>query len=190
MKILGTESVPARPTQLKQITLACYACLCFTTADYLLQGNEKRSNIACLPFETICHRLIRKKFPFLFLSFPDSYFVGPSSSVRAKLEPRGVLSNADVRGLFFWSFRASTHVSPRGKSSWKLRLFLKNYSWYYRNTRIVDSQKTKEDFGLFQIKIMPRFCAVFSTASLKPYANLRLSFRELMTATLPYRSVP
>ena len=131
-----------------------------------------------------------RKPPFLFLSFPDSYFVGSSSSVRAKLEPRGVISNADVRGLFFWSFRASTHVSPRGKSSWKLRLFLKNYSWYYRNTRIVDSQKTTEDFGLFQIKIMPRFCDVFSTASLKPYANLRLSFRELMTATLPYSSVP
>ena len=121
-----------------------------------------------------------RKLPFLFLSFPDSYFVGSSSSVRAKLEPHGV----------FWSFRASTHVSPRGKSSWKLRLFLKNYSWYYRNTRIVDSQKITEDFGLFQIKIMPRFCDVFSTASLKPYANLRLSFREPMTATLPYSSVP
>ena len=131
-----------------------------------------------------------RKPPFLFLSFPDSYFVGSSSSVRAKLEPHGVISNADVRGLFFWSFRASTHVSPRGKSSWKLRLFLKNYSWYYRNTRIVDSQKTKEDFGLFQIKIMPRFCAVFSTASLKPNANLRLSFHEPMTATLPYSSFP
>ena len=131
-----------------------------------------------------------RKPPFLFLSFPDSYFVGPSSSVRAKLELHGVISNANVRGLFLWSFRASTYVSPRGKSSWKLRLFLKNYSWYYRNTRIVDSQKTKEDFGLFQIKIMPRFCDVFSTASLKPYANLRLSFREPMTATLPYSSVP
>ena len=132
----------------------------------------------------------KRKPPFLFLSFPDSYFVGPSSSVRAKLELHGVISNANVRGLFLWSFRASTYVSPRGKSSWKLRLFLKNYSWYYRNTRIVDSQKTTEDFGLFQIKIMPRFCAVFSTASLKPYANLRLSFREPMTATLPYSSVP
>ena len=86
--------------------------------------------------------------------------------------------------------RASTHVSPREKSCWKLRLFLKNYSWYYRNTRIVDSQKTTEDFGLFQIKIMPRFCAVFFTALLKPYANLRLSFREPMTATLHYSSFP
>ena len=130
------------------------------------------------------------KTSFPFLSFPDSYFVGSSSSVRAKLEPHGVISNANVRGLFLWSICASTYVSPRGKSSWKLRLFLKNYSWYYRNTRIVDSQKTKEDFGLFQIKIMPRFCAVFSTASLKPYANLRLSFREPMTATLPYSSFP
>ena len=170
MKILGTESVPSRPTQLKQITLACYACLCFTTAEYLLQGNEKRSNIACLPFETICiDSYAKTSFPFL--SFPDSYFVGPSSSVRAKLELHGVISNANVRGLFLWSFRASTYVCPRGKSSWKLRLFLKNYLWYYRNTRIVDSQKTTEDFGLFQIKIMPRFCDVFSTASLKPYAN-------------------
>ena len=130
------------------------------------------------------------KTSFPFLSFPDSYFVGSSSSVRAKLEPHGVISNANVRGLFSWSFRASTHVSSRGKSSWKLRLFLKNYSWYYRNTRIVDSQKTKEDFGLFQIKTMPRFCAVFSTASLKPNANLRLSFHEPMTATLPYSSFP
>ena len=125
MKILGTESVPSRPTQLKQITLACYACLCFTTAEYLLQGNEKRSNIACLPFETICiDSYAKTSFPFL--SFPDSYFVGPSSSVRAKLELHGVISNANVRGLFLWSFRASTFVSPRGKaagnwdSSWKI----------------------------------------------------------------------
>ena len=69
MKILGTESVPSRPTQLKQITLACYACLCFTTAEYLLQGNEKRSNIACLPFETICCRLIRESLLSFFLVF-------------------------------------------------------------------------------------------------------------------------
>ena len=69
MKILGTESVPARTTQLKQITLAYYACLSFTTAEYLLQGNEKRWNIACLPFETICCRLIRENLLSFFLVF-------------------------------------------------------------------------------------------------------------------------
>ena len=146
MKILGTECVPSRPTQIKQITLACYACLCFTTADYLLQGNEKRSNIACLPIETICHRLIRENL----LSFPYfSRLIFCRITVQCESKTRAAWGNIECgcKGfVFFWSFRASTHVSPRAKSSWKLRLFLKSYSWYYRNTRIVDCQKNKRGF--------------------------------------------
>ena len=47
---------------------------------------------------------------FLFVSFPDSYLVGSSSSARAKLEPYGVISNASVRCL--WIVKLS-YVSPR-----------------------------------------------------------------------------
>ena len=52
---------------------------------------------------------------FPFLSFPDPYFVGSSSSVRAKLEPRGVISNADVRGLFFLELSCVDLRFPTGE---------------------------------------------------------------------------
>ena len=54
------------------------------------------------------------KTSFPFLSFPD-FFVGSSSSVRAKLEPRGVISNADVRGLFFLELSCVDPRFPTGE---------------------------------------------------------------------------
>ena len=110
MKILGTECVPSRPTQIKQITLACYACLCFTTADYLLQGNEKRSNIACLPIETICHRLIRENL----LSFPYfSRLIFCRITVQCESKSRAAWGNIECGCKGFVFFLELSCVDPR-----------------------------------------------------------------------------
>lgn len=42
----------------------------------------------------------KAKTCFPFVSFPDSFWVGSSSSARAKLEPHGVILNASVRCLW------------------------------------------------------------------------------------------
>lgn len=85
-------------------------------------------SIFCLQLLNIYHKAIKSERRFLaflpkistegskaktcfpFVSFPDSYLVGSSSSARAKLEPHGVISNASVR--FLWIVKLS-YVSAR-----------------------------------------------------------------------------
>ena len=132
---------------LEQCNERCTNCLC----DGALQIDF------CLQLLNIYHKAIKSERRFLaflserstegskaktcfpFFSFPDSYLVGSSSSARAKLEPYGVISNASVRCLWIVKLSCVSPRSPRKKNSWELRLFLKNYSWYSRNTSVVDS---------------------------------------------------
>ena len=132
---------------LEQCNERCTNCLCDgpLQIDFCLQLlniyhkaiKSKRKFLAFLPKRSTEGSKAKTCFPFV--SFPDSYLVGSSSSARAKLEPHGVISNASVRCLWIVKF---SYVSPRfptEKNSWELRLFLKNYSWYSRNTSVLDS---------------------------------------------------
>ena len=132
---------------LEQCNERCTNCLCDgpLQIDFCLQLlniyhkaiKSKRKFLAFLPKRSTEGSKAKTCFPFV--SFPDSYLVGSSSSARAKLEPHGVISNASVRCLCIVKL---SYVSPRfptEKNSWELRLFLKNYSWYSRNTSVVDS---------------------------------------------------
>ena len=89
--------------------------------------------------------------PFLFSVFRTQIL----SDLRP-LPENGAISISNVMGL--WSFRKWTRVSPRKKSTWELRLFLENYSWYFRKTRIVEYYKTTEELGIFWIRMTPKPC--------------------------------
>ena len=103
---------------LEQCNERCTNCLCdgALQIDFCLQLlniyhkaiKSERRFLAFLPKRSTEGSKAKTFFPFV--SFPDSYLVGSSSSARAKLEPYGVISNASVRCL--WIVKLS-YVSPR-----------------------------------------------------------------------------